>query len=105
MNMNRSFLARLRNPDEDLLSSIRVLAHMLPLGLAFLATCIFIISIVTGAASDKDSSFLVLVQWLTLYGMHLIVVLIAVSVIVLQGLRIYVLVKLRKERNSSRGNV
>jgi len=42
----------------------------------------------------------VLVQWLTFYGIRLIVVLIAASIIVLQGLRIYVLVKLRKGRNS-----
>ncbi len=102
--MQRSFLDRLRNPDEGFLSSIRVLAHMLPLGLAFLATCIFIVSIIAGAVSDKESSFLVLVQWLSLYGMRLIVVLIAASIIVLQGLKIYVLVKLRKGRNSYDGN-
>ena len=57
------------------------------------------VSIITGAASDKESSFFVLVQWLTFYGIRLIVVLIAASIIVLQGLRIYVLVKLRKGRN------
>jgi hypothetical protein len=94
-----SFFHKLRVPDEEFLSYIRVLAHMLPLGLVFMATFIFLISLVTDAILDKTSSWFVVSRWLTLASIRLIVALIVMSIIILQGLKVYVSVKLRNKPN------
>jgi hypothetical protein len=97
--MIHSFYHRLSDPDEDFLFYIRVLAHMLPPDLSFMAVFIFLISLVTEAVLDKASSLLTFFHWFTVVSMWLIVLLIAISIVVLQGLKLYISVKLKKKQS------
>jgi len=99
--MIHSFFRRLSDPDEDFLSYIRVLAHMLPMGLLFIAIFIFLISLITQSVLDKTSFLFAFFHWFTVVSIWLVVVLMAISIVVLQGLKVYVSVKLKRRANDS----
>ncbi len=98
--MKQVITDKLRNPDDDFLLQVRMLAKIIPLGLGFLITIGFLI-IVTLLKATTDPSLIKALQALSRILFRAIIPVILVTYVLLKLIQVYVAIKLKKKDAST----
>jgi hypothetical protein len=94
--MNRSFVDKLKNPDEDFIWYLRMLSHIVPLGIGFLIILVLLLSLLFIKLAGTDAPATRAIYWLTSPLSYLILSAILIPYVVLKVLQLYVSAKIKK---------
>jgi len=97
--MNYKFLNKLKNPDEDFLSNLRMMSTLAPYWMGLIFIFIILIIIFTNVLFGTGSSITKAINWLSKPILYLILPLILIPYIALKIIQFYVSSKLKRKRS------